>query len=355
MGNSRSTTCSDFSVAYTMIRAAVVSALLVFAPVVQEEAHAATPGIVVASTGDKQTVQFRQWQEFRKAVDDESDGTFLLDYLLYGELGSSQAMMDAVINGRASIAGIGCAGIVSTVPELAVPQMPYLFSSDDEYDFVFSKYMTPIYSEILAKHNLVLLQWSDMGWMNLYTRAPVDMPEQLENQKVRTINNIIGPAMLSAVKAVPVDVGVGNLVSSQADKLFGTFGVLRTFSRVQPIFKYLILTQHSHDCGMVVANKTWFETLTAHEQDILRSAYPTLYDSKKDIADEAKSLLAKASASGSIVVQLTPAQRNAWVAAALPLYHTILDQAGGRSAEVFEKIKAGKQAYLRDPSSTTVH
>jgi TRAP-type C4-dicarboxylate transport system substrate-binding protein len=342
-------------VARTKILAGLISALLIFVPVLLDAAYAASPGIVVASTGDKQTVQFRQWQAFRKDVDDKSDGMFLLDYLLYGELGSSAAMLDAVINGRASIAGVGCAGITQTIPELTVPQMPYLFSSDDEFDFVFTKYMTPIYSEILAKHNLVLLQWSDMGWMNLYTRTPVDMPAQLENQQVRTINNIIGPVMLSAVKAVPVDVGVGNLVSSQSDKLFGTLGLLRTFSRVQPTFKYLTLTQHSHNCGIVVANKSWFEALAPNEQDILRDAYPTLYDSKKDMADETKSLIAKAAASGSTVIQLTPAQRNAWVAAALPLYHTILEQAGGRSLEVYEKIKAGKQAYLREPASTTVH
>ena len=340
--------------AFPKIKAAIISALLGFTPIAQE-ACAATSGIVVAGTGDKQTVQFHQWQDFRKTVDDKSGGDFLLDYLLYGELGSSQAMLDAVMGGRASIAGLGCAGIVSTIPELAVPQMPYLFSSDDEYDFVFSKYMTPIYSEILAKHNLVLLQWSDMGWMNLYTRAPVDMPGQLENQKVRTVSNIIGPAMLGAVKAIPVDVGVGNLVSSQSDKLFGTFGVLRTFSRVQPTFKYLILNQYSHDCGMVVANKSWFDALAPHDQDVLHGAYPTLYDSKKDIADEAKSLIAKAAATGSTVIQLTPTQHNAWVAAALPLYQTILNQAGGRSLEVYEKIKAGKQAYLREPASNAVH
>ena len=339
---------------FLALRAMVISAFMAALPII-EEARAAQPGIVAASTGDKQTVQFHQWQEFRKNVDDESDGSILLDYLLYGELGSGQAMLEAVVNGRASIAGVGCAGIVHDVPELAVPQMPYLFNSDDEYDYVFSKYMTPIFSEILAKRGLVLLQWSDMGWMDLYTRTAIDMPSELENKQVRTINNIIGPAMLGAVKAVPVDIGVGNLDSAQADKLFGTFGVLRTFSRVQPTFKYLILTQHSHDCGMVVANKAWFDTLTPHEQDVLRSAYPTLYESKRSIADETKSLIAKASNSGSIIVQLTPAQRNAWAAAALPLYPTILEQAGGRSIEVYDRIKAGKQAYLRDPISTTVH
>jgi TRAP-type C4-dicarboxylate transport system substrate-binding protein len=337
-------------------RAMFLSVILIVVPPLRQPRAASSPGIVAASTGDKQTVQFRQWQAFRKNVDDQSDGSLLLDYMLYGELGSSVSMLQTVINGHAAITGVGCAGITSIVPELAIPQMPYLFNSDDEYDFVFSKYMTPIFSEILAKQGVVLLQWSDMGWMNLYARAPGADPAQMENKSVRTINNIVGPALLNAVKAVPVDVPVGNLVSTQqADKLFGTFGLLRTYARVQSAFKYITLTQHSHNCGMVVANKAWFQSLTPQEQIILKTSYPALYDFKKDVADEAKALLAKATASGATVVSLTPAQRNAWAAASLPLYPGIIEQAGGRSAEVYDKIKAGKQAFLRDPASSPVH
>ncbi len=324
--------------------------------VVPESLNAAAPGIVVANSGGKQTSQFQHWQQFRKNVEDGSNGSLLFDYLIYGELGTSQSMLQAVMNGQATIGGVGCAGITQLIPEMAIPQMPFLFANDDEVDFVFEHYMTPIYSEILAKHGLVLLQWTEIGWMDLYTRTPVQFPSQLENQQIRTVNNIVGPALLKAVKAIPVDIAVTNLDTSvQLDKLFGGFGPLISYARLKSSFKYLTVTHHSFNCGMVVANKAWFDTTTPHEQEVLRNAYPTLHSLRDEAWAENKSLIAKISEVGAVVLQLSNEQHNAWAAAALPLYPSILEQAGGRSIEVYDIIRAAKQAFLRDPASGTHH
>ena len=171
---------------------AAVSLLLTSRPA---GAEPVTSGVVVANTGGKDTLQFRQWQSFRQALDEKTSGSILLDYLIFGELGGTRTMAEAVISGRADIGSFTCNGLTSLVPELAVTALPFLFGSEDEAAFVMDKYLTPAFSSLLDKRGLVFLQWSDFSWMDLYARIPVQLPAQLEGQDIRTIDNIRGPQL----------------------------------------------------------------------------------------------------------------------------------------------------------------
>ena len=369
--SSRLTICSDFSHAWfapSLCRQGVlmfsgrkfskraIALLIVCLVVTPDLSHAAPAGIVVASSGGKDTAQFQQWQEFRRHIDEDNTGGLLLDYLIFGELGTPQSMLQAVISGRASIGAFGCAGITQTIPEFAVPQMPFLFGSSDEADYVFERYLTSIYSDILDKHGLVLLQWVDYGFMNLYSKEPVEFPTQLIGKQMRTAGNIVGSILLQAIKAVPTEIGISEIaLSVQTDKLFGGLGMLQSYGRLQQSFHYFTNTHHAYDCGMVVANKTWFESATPREQEILRNAYPKMRDTRGSARAQEKSLTDKYNALGTVFLTLTPEQHNAWAAAGLPLYPSILQKAGGRSIEIYDLIRAGKQAYLRDPASGEHH
>ncbi len=333
--------------------AALCLALLLTLPL---PAMAAGSGVVVASSGSKDSVRFAEWQEFRRNVDDRSSGSLLLDYLIFGELGSAQSMLQAVMTGRASIGGFGCGGITAAIPELAVPQMPFLFASREEADFVFDRFLTPIYSDILGSHGLVLLRWTDFGFMELYSREPVRSPFQLAGRSVRTVGNISGPEMLKAVRAIPVEVGIGEIAdSSQSNKLFGSVGTLQNYERVQSTFPYVTNTEHSYNCGVIVANKGWFDSLAPQERDILRASYPKIADMRGALQAEEMSLRIRLETKGSVFLALSAEEHNAWAAAALPLYPTILKQAGGRAVEIYDLIRAGKQAFLREPASSPFH
>jgi TRAP-type C4-dicarboxylate transport system substrate-binding protein len=310
---------------------------------------AAATGVVVANSGSKTTPWFHQWQEFRRNIDEKSSGSILLDYLIFDELGSSNNMSQALLSGRASIGGLSCQGIVDVIPELAVPQLPFLFHNDAEAAFVFDRYLTPLFNQILAEHGLTLLGWADFGWSDVYAREPVHLPFELAGRQVRTSPNLVGPAYLRKIKAEPVTIPLVSLGAVQSDKVFAGFGSLVFFGdRVPPVYKYIVKTHHSFNCGIVAANKAWFDALSPADQNIIRTSLMPPAQARRETYAAAEQVYRTLAANGDTIIDLTPAQHNAWAAAGLPLYAGILQQAGGRSIEVYDAISAGKQAFLRE-------
>jgi TRAP-type C4-dicarboxylate transport system substrate-binding protein len=308
--------------------------------------------VVVANTGGKTTPWFHQWQEFRRNIDEKSNGTILLDYLIFDELGSATNMSQALISGRASIGGLGCQGLVTVIPELAVPQLPYLFHDDAEAAFVFDRYLTPIFSQILAEHGLTLLGWVDFGWADLYAKEPVRLPYELAGRQVRTSPNLVGPAYLRKMKAEPSEISLTDLAGTgPSDKIFAGMGSLVFYwNKVPPAYKYIVKTHHSFSCGILAANKQWFESLLPAEQGIIRSSFMPADKARRETHQAAEQVYESLAAAGDTIIELTPEQHNAWAAAGLPLYAPLLQQAGGRSIEVYDAISEGKRAFLRETS-----
>jgi C4-dicarboxylate-binding protein DctP len=331
--------------------------MVVWLAILPQYCPAATPGVVVGNSGGKDTLQFQEWQDFRRNVDEKSNGAILLDYLIFGELGTAQAMLQAVISGRADIGSFSCAGATETIPELAVTSLPFLFDSEEEAGYVFDKYLLPLFTQIADQHGLVLLQWSDYSWFDVYARAPVELPGQLEQRQVRSPRNISGPDYIRALGATPVQLTTADLASStQNQKVFAMMGNEQGFVHMgSSNFKYYTLTHHAYNCGLVVANKTWFQSNSVKDQAILRSSFPPVADIRQTLREQNRKDLVGLPAMGVHVIDLTPEERNAWAAAGLPLYSAIIREAGGRSLEVYDAIRAGKRDFLLMPSQHSDH
>jgi TRAP-type C4-dicarboxylate transport system substrate-binding protein len=311
-------------------------------------AFAAEPGVVVANTGGKGTALFDQWQAFRHNVDEKSRGSIPLDYLIFGETGNAAAMLQAVETGKAQIASLNCQGIVSAFPELGVPQLPYLFSSAAEADYVFDHDLSPLFAPIFDAKGLVLLQWQDMGWLDIYAKTPLDGPAALSGREVRSVSNPVMYTYLQSVGAHPVPLTLNDLSTpAQADKIFASLGNVTLFAlRAQPVFKYYIKNHLSFTCGAIVANKSWFQSLSPAEQAIVRGAFMSRAAARKAQEADDEQTYDQLAQKGTMVMEPTPAQYNAWAAAGLPLYPQILTGLGGAAPEVYEAVKRGKQEFL---------
>ena len=317
-----------------------------FAGAIAAPAQAVTTGVVVANTGGKDTPMFRQWQSFRQALDEKSNGSILLDYLIFGEIGNTRSMADALETGRADLGSIGCSGLSSKVPELAVTGLPFLFDSDRQASYVFEKYLTPVFSDILAGRGLVLLQWGGYSWMDIYSRTPVQLPVQLEGREVRTIDNIVGSIYLHALGATPVILTLRQVTDTSADKIFGAMGTIANFVNADQPYRYFTRTHHAFNCSMIVANKAWFTGLSDADQATIRSALVPTGEMMRQAHDNDQAMAALLPSRGVTVFNPSAEEHNAWAAVGLPLYQQILHAAGGKSIEVYDAIRAGKQDYL---------
>ena len=94
------------------------------------------------------------WSEWldgvKSRLEKDSAGKLKLKLFLGGKLGGEKEMAEETRNGNLAMFG-GSAGALATyVPELAGIELPYLFSSDAEADFVLDK-IRPQVTQLLAK------------------------------------------------------------------------------------------------------------------------------------------------------------------------------------------------------------
>lgn len=77
------------------------------------------------------------------------------------------------------------AGIGEIDRSLYALQIPLLYRSTDELDYVLEK-MTPRMAAALEAKGFVLLNWADGGWVRFFTQKPVATPDDLKGQKLFT-------------------------------------------------------------------------------------------------------------------------------------------------------------------------
>jgi TRAP-type C4-dicarboxylate transport system substrate-binding protein len=75
------------------------------------------------------------------------------------------------------------AGVGSVVPEVYALQVPMMYRSYDEVDYVLDK-MKPRLNAAFEKEGFVVLNWTDAGWVHFFTKQSVATPEELKKLKL---------------------------------------------------------------------------------------------------------------------------------------------------------------------------
>lgn len=80
----------------------------------------------------------------------------------------------------ALLTSVGVANVDKSVFAL---QVPMLYKTSDEVDYVLSK-MGPKLEAALEAKGFVVLNWADAGWIHFFTKSPAPRPDDLKPQKL---------------------------------------------------------------------------------------------------------------------------------------------------------------------------
>ena len=75
------------------------------------------------------------------------------------------------------------AGVGNVVPSVYALQVPMMYHSYDEVDYVLEK-MSPRLEADFEKEGLVVLNWTDAGWVKFFTREPAASPDDIKRLKL---------------------------------------------------------------------------------------------------------------------------------------------------------------------------
>lgn len=296
---------------------------------------AAQPGTVLVKFVDDTTTKLAA----------NSKGEIKLERLF---VGSEQEIMQQVVRGRLEMGGVSYTGASVLIPEAGLLNMPYLWVSSAERDFVTDRHALPVMKKIYEAKGLVILSLGEVGWNDVVCKKACLTPDSVKGMKTR-----IAPS--AASKMFWTSLGV-NGVQMPLSELFPALqsGLVEAADLPFPYYvttpaaqsaPHYVLTQHLHHGSTTVINKAVWDGLNAGQKKALMDSVIDVVEMRKAVDEELKPKMEEFKKKGGFIHELTPAQRAEWRKLVEPHQEQMVKDIGGAAPELWAAIQAGKKAY----------
>jgi len=212
-------------------------------------------------------------QEMVKELHDKSDGKIRFKIYPGGVLGDERDMVRRMKIGQLHCAAMTTIGISIIQKEALVFQLPLIFQSYEELDYVRDSLLSTM-DEAFEEKGFVLLGWGDVGPVHMFSKDPIQTKEDLRKSKLwgwvddqiaMTLcrEGGISPVPLSPSEVLPsLQTGIVNAAPSTPLVCVA----LQWFSK----FKFMTDLTMSIAIGATVMTKKQFDRLDASTQSLLR-------------------------------------------------------------------------------------
>jgi TRAP-type transport system periplasmic protein len=317
------------SIALTACAAAALFSTLATAqePVLLRTGSFAPPGSVFITF----------WQKFKANIERDSKGTIKVE--LNTNDPNEANLLSNVRRGRVECVGASLQGSSTVLPEVAVLQLPYLFSSFAQVDAAYDKGLADNYRKLFAAKGLAMLQFVEVGFTHTYATAPVKTPADIKGAKMRATQSRASQAWVKAIGGEPVVLPIAEAVPGLQTGLIkgGESGVIVYGGLIAKSAPHYTLTAHAFDSGALLCNKEWFDKLTAEQKTAVTNGWNAREQAIAARADNDK-YLADAAAKGITVYRPTAAEQALWQAAGKRAADELLAGMGPEAKAIRDEI-----------------
>ena len=261
----------------------------------------ATSALVLAGTAQAETIRVAgnfatdhsssvAMETFAETLAELSGGVFEVNLFPARQLGGAAENVQAVKIGAVQIIWVGTAYLTRTVPELEIVGLPFQFESREQAFKVVDGPVGDALDEKLAAQDIMSLGYMELGFRQMTNSVrPIEKLEDIAGLKIRLQPNETHLATFRALGANPLAMDVNELYSALEQKVVD--GQENPFSIIQvagypEVQEYVSNTGHFFDFISVVANKDWFDGLTAEQQGWVTEAMDTAVAEQRQLAAE---------------------------------------------------------------------
>lgn len=264
-----------------------------------------------------------------KILEEQSNGTMKINVFPSDQLGSTKDTIDQVVSGQAVITSTDVAPFADLgVKDLQILMGPYLFKTWDQVEKVYTSSWFKEQEKLLEEKNIKVLatNWR-YGDRNTMTTSLVEHPADVKGKKIRVVQAETFIKAWEALGASPTPMALGDVYPAlQNGTIDGLENPLTTLygNRYQEIAKYLLMDAHNKTINIVVCSKTFFDTLTPEQQELLMKTAKEAGEYQNKLAKEKdEELIEEFKKAG---VTITEADYDEWRAAAQSFYDNMAGQ-----------------------------
>lgn len=280
--------------------------------------------------------------KFSEIVAKKSDGKLKVTGYPNAQLGNEIQSMSSAQGGIIEMAITSTAGAAGNVKELAVFDLPFLFSSEKEADAVVDSALGQELLDKFSDKRLIGLCYMDWGFRQVTnSKRPIAKLEDFAGLKIRTLQNRVYIDIFTALGATPLPLPYPETYTALETKAIDgqeSSYLVTQSSSYQDIQKYLTETQHVYLPAAVLVSKKFWDKLSSTEQQILSSSCQEAKAYQRQISREMEQeVVDQLTKAGMQFNRIEPQQRQRMVEVTRPVFEKYKAELG---AELVDRVQA---------------
>ncbi len=298
-------------------------------------------------------LQVRQeWHEL-------TDGQLELRIYAGGVLGGEDEMVRKLQRRGLDAVAITSSGLPRIDSSVSVLNVPLLFESYEELDYVRSR-IAPQLERHLAARNFKVLSWSDAGWVYFFAKSPVRTPEDLRALRLWISSGAPeGERLFKDFGFNVVPLPVTDMLTALQTGLIEAIDVPPLFALLDRSYQaapYMTDVRWGPlNAATVISSQAWARIPAAYHEALLASIRAVARDAQAEIRRAGAQAVEEMQARGLKVITLDPDTREAWRREARAAYPVLREETGHpklfdevlRLSEEFRASRAGSTAAER--------
>ncbi len=275
-------------------------------------------------------------QEWR----DITAGELTLRIYAGGVLGGEAEMVRKLQRGGLDALAITGAGLPRIDRSVEVLNVPLLFTSYDELDYVRSR-IAPKLERLLESRDFKVLSWSDAGWVYFFSKSPVRSPEDLRSVRLWiSSGSPEGERLFKQFGFNVVPLPATDMLTALQTGLIEAIDVPPLFAlldRSYQLAPYMTDIRWAPlNAATVVSGKSWKRIPAKFHDALLASIRAIARDVQDDIRRAGEEAIAEMQSRGLKLVTVDDATRAQWQREARAAYPTL--RANMNAPQLFDEV-----------------
>jgi len=210
--------------------------------------------------------------ELSKDLEKQTEGQLKFKFYAGGVSGDEKDVVKKIRIGQLHGAGFTGVGLGEVAPETRLLDAPWLFRSRAELEALRGKFSKELTAAV-EKGGFVLLGWTDLGSVYVFSKNPIASPEDMKREKMWVWEgDPIAQAAYKALGVNPVPLSVVDVMQSlQTGMINGVYGpplgvvALQWHSKLKHIYPVPL----AESTGAVLVSKKLFDSLPEAQRKLL--------------------------------------------------------------------------------------
>ena len=287
--------------------------------------------IMAAHVVSTETTQHKAFMEFKRLVEERSDGNIEVDIYPDGQLGGEREMIESTQAGNIQMSSPSVGVLANFSSALQIFDFPFIFKdSKTAHEVVDGEFGQELLKG-LEQSGLVGLNYGELGYRHLSNnKGEIVTPKDINGLKIRTMEVPMHIAFWKEVGANPTPLAFTEVFTGLSqgvvDGVENVLGLIHS-GKFHEVSKYITTTGHIYDPEIYIMNKDFFNSLSKENQEIIQSSINDTVTYLRELNSSIDAeLRVKLEEEGAIFRDLTDEEYNAWIEASVPFYEKNADK-----------------------------